>query len=119
MTVNQIYRQDSRGVVDIKVSTTTTGPLGLSTQQAQAEGAGGVYNTEGDILTDEHVAQPAAATHPAACASVPCFRRPYALPHARRGDDEHRPPRVLGDLVRKAPVDDLAEPAETSRADHD
>ena len=55
MTVNQIYRQDFRGVVDIKVSTTTTGPLGLSMEQAQAEGAGVVYDTTGHILTDEHV----------------------------------------------------------------
>jgi len=54
-TVNRIYREDWQGVVDIKVSTKTTGPLGLSTQQAQAEGAGVVYDTRGDILTDEHV----------------------------------------------------------------
>src|SRR4029078_2247946 len=55
MTVNQIYRQDSQGVVDVKVSTTATGPLGLNKGPAQAEGAGVVYDTEGDILTDEHV----------------------------------------------------------------
>ena len=54
-SVNQIYRQDARGVVDIKVSTTTTGPLGLSAEQAEDEGAGVVYDTHGDILTDEHV----------------------------------------------------------------
>ncbi len=61
MTVNQIYRQDSPGVVDILVtqqSGSGTGPLGFggggqSTQQG--EGAGVVYDTKGDILTDEHV----------------------------------------------------------------
>jgi len=39
-------------VVDVKVSTTATGPLGLNKEPAQAEGAGVVYDTEGDILTD-------------------------------------------------------------------
>jgi len=55
MTVNQIYHQDWQGVVDIKVTTSTTGPLGLTTQEEEAEGAGVVYNAKGDILTDEHV----------------------------------------------------------------
>jgi len=55
LTVNQIYRRDSSGVVDIKVSTTTTGLLGLSTEEEEAEGAGVVYDAAGDILTDEHV----------------------------------------------------------------
>jgi putative serine protease PepD len=54
-TVNEIYRENAQGVVDIKVSTTTTGALGLSTQQTEAEGAGVVFDRYGDILTDEHV----------------------------------------------------------------
>jgi putative serine protease PepD len=46
MTVNQIYREQASGVVDIKVSTTP---------RSEAEGAGVVYDTQGDILTDQHV----------------------------------------------------------------
>jgi len=38
MTVNQIYRRDAAGVVNIKVSTTAHGPLGFSAQE-QAEEA--------------------------------------------------------------------------------
>src|SRR5262245_49806427 len=55
MTVNQIYHQNGRSVVDVRVSTTTSGLLGLTTQREHAEGAGVVYDTRGDILTDEHV----------------------------------------------------------------
>jgi putative serine protease PepD len=59
MTINQIYRADSPGVVDITVvSEQNTGVnlLGQSTQQqSEGEGAGVVYDKNGDILTDEHV----------------------------------------------------------------
>jgi putative serine protease PepD len=54
LTVNQIYRQASPGVVDITVTETTNNGL-LGQQQAKGEGAGVVYDTSGDILTDEHV----------------------------------------------------------------
>ena len=56
MSINQIYRQDGPGVVDITVTATTSsgGFLGGS-QQTQGEGAGVVYDKNGDILTDEHV----------------------------------------------------------------
>jgi putative serine protease PepD len=56
MTVNQIYRQASPGVVDILVSDQSQGfsPFGGG-QQSGGEGAGVVYDTKGDILTDEHV----------------------------------------------------------------
>ena len=54
LTIGQIYRRDGSGVVDIEVAATSTGPLGI-TQRTVAEGAGVVYDTEGDILTDEHV----------------------------------------------------------------
>jgi len=60
-TINQIYRQDSPGVVDIVVTQQSGGPGfgfgfgGGGTQQSQGEGAGVVYDTKGDILTDEHV----------------------------------------------------------------
>jgi len=56
LSVNQIYRQDAPGVVDITVtSTTNSGGLFGSSQQTQGEGAGVVYDNKGDILTDEHV----------------------------------------------------------------
>jgi putative serine protease PepD len=54
LTIDQIYRRDGPGVVDIKVAATATGPLGI-TPETEAEGAGVVYDTDGDILTDEHV----------------------------------------------------------------
>jgi putative serine protease PepD len=56
LSINQIYRQDGPGVVDITVtSTTNSGGFFGGTQQTQGEGAGVVYDTKGDILTDEHV----------------------------------------------------------------
>jgi putative serine protease PepD len=58
MTVNQIYRTASPGVVDIKVTSASSGgfgPFGGGGQQTQGEGAGVVYDTKGNILTDEHV----------------------------------------------------------------
>jgi putative serine protease PepD len=62
LTINQIYRKVSPGVVDIQV-TQNVGGGGFSfpgfggQQQTQGEGAGVVYDTKGDILTDEHVVQ--------------------------------------------------------------
>ena len=58
LTVNQIYRATGPGVVDIVVTSQASGGLGLfggggGTQQG--EGAGVVYDTKGDILTDQHV----------------------------------------------------------------
>ncbi len=60
MTINQIYRADSPGVVDILVTSQSQNPSvfgggGGGTQQTQGEGAGVVYDSKGDILTDEHV----------------------------------------------------------------
>jgi putative serine protease PepD len=56
LSVNQIYRSASPGVVDIVVSEQNQGigPFG-GTQQSGGEGAGVVYDTKGNILTDEHV----------------------------------------------------------------
>jgi putative serine protease PepD len=57
-SINQIYRNDSPGVVDITTSSTqnTGGIFGFGqSQQTQGEGAGVVYDTKGDIITDEHV----------------------------------------------------------------
>jgi putative serine protease PepD len=61
LTINQIYRAASPGVVDITVSETASsgsgffGGGGSGGQQETGEGAGVVYDTKGDILTDEHV----------------------------------------------------------------
>ncbi|MGI8711903.1 MAG: S1C family serine protease [Solirubrobacteraceae bacterium] len=64
MSINQIYKSASPGVVDIIVTTSSSNPsLGLfggsgsgsGAQKSEAEGAGVVYDTKGDILTDQHV----------------------------------------------------------------
>ncbi len=59
MSINQIYRADSAGVVDIlvqsKSSSGTGGLFGGGSQEEEGEGAGVVYNSQGYILTDEHV----------------------------------------------------------------
>jgi putative serine protease PepD len=55
-SVGQIYKTDSPGVVDITVTENSpSGSFFGGTQQTQGEGAGVVYDTKGDILTDEHV----------------------------------------------------------------
>lgn len=57
LTINQIYHSASPGVVDINVTSTSPNPFGFfgGSQQSQGEGAGVVYDSKGDILTDEHV----------------------------------------------------------------
>jgi putative serine protease PepD len=61
MTINQIYRAASPGVVDILVTSQSQNPSqgffggGGGSQTQQGEGAGVVYNKQGYILTDEHV----------------------------------------------------------------
>jgi putative serine protease PepD len=63
MTINQIYKGASPGVVDILVTAQSQSPgFGFfggggsgGTQKTEGEGAGVVYNDKGDILTDEHV----------------------------------------------------------------
>jgi putative serine protease PepD len=59
LSVNQIYRQTSPGVVDITVTSKSSGGasglFGGGGQETQGEGAGVVYDKQGDILTDEHV----------------------------------------------------------------
>jgi putative serine protease PepD len=55
-TINQIYHQAGPGVVDIQVTANTnSGGFFGGSEQTQGEGAGVVYDTKGDILTDEHV----------------------------------------------------------------
>jgi putative serine protease PepD len=61
MTINQIYKSASPGVVDILVTSQSQSPsLNFfggqgQTQKQEGEGAGVVYNSQGYILTDEHV----------------------------------------------------------------
>ncbi len=58
MTINQIYRTASPGVVDITVTSrqsSNSNLFGGGSQQTEGEGAGVVYDKQGDIVTDEHV----------------------------------------------------------------
>ncbi len=56
LTINQIYREASPGVVDILVTMNNGQSFPFApTQQSGGEGAGVVYDAKGDILTDEHV----------------------------------------------------------------
>ena len=61
LTVNQIYKQDGPGVVDIRVNATSNSTgggffgFGGGQQQTLAEGSGFVLNKNGDIVTAEHV----------------------------------------------------------------
>jgi putative serine protease PepD len=61
MSINQIYKSVSPGVVDIVVTSRSQSPGfgffggGGGGQETEGEGAGVVYDTKGDILTDEHV----------------------------------------------------------------
>jgi putative serine protease PepD len=61
MSINQIYKSASPGVVDILVTSQTQSPSlgffggGGGSQTQEGEGAGVVYNSSGYILTDEHV----------------------------------------------------------------
>jgi putative serine protease PepD len=55
-SINQIYRQDAPGVVDITVTAqASSGGFFGGSEQTQGEGAGVVYDKKGNILTDEHV----------------------------------------------------------------
>jgi len=59
MSVNDIYKQDSPGVVDIDVTSvsqgTNNGFFSTGPTTSEDEGAGVVYDMKGDIVTDEHV----------------------------------------------------------------
>jgi S1-C subfamily serine protease len=55
LTVNQIYKQDAPGVVDILVQSTSNSNSLFGSQQTEGEGAGVVLNKQGDIVTDQHV----------------------------------------------------------------
>jgi putative serine protease PepD len=55
LSVNEIYKRDAPGVVEITVTQSSGGGFfgGGGTQEAQ--GSGFVYDTQGDIVTDQHV----------------------------------------------------------------
>jgi putative serine protease PepD len=58
LSLPQIYKDATPGVVDITVNTTTTvdnGFFGPTQQQGQAEGSGFVYDSSGHIVTNAHV----------------------------------------------------------------
>jgi putative serine protease PepD len=53
LTPGQIYRQTYQGVVEITVSSPQQTPMG--NQEAQAQGSGFVIDSDGHIVTNEHV----------------------------------------------------------------
>ena len=58
MSVNDIYRQAYKGVVEITVKSQTSSPsspFGGGSQTQQAQGSGFVYDSKGDIVTNQHV----------------------------------------------------------------
>ena len=54
LSINAIYRGAYRGVVEIIVSSEGSSPLGGS-QTQEAQGSGFVYDSNGDIVTNQHV----------------------------------------------------------------
>ncbi len=58
LTANQIYDADQAGVVEITVTTkgsASANPFGPSSGASQAQGSGFVLDTDGHIVTNEHV----------------------------------------------------------------
>jgi putative serine protease PepD len=58
-SINQIYKKDSPGVVDITTASvqqgSSNGFFSQPSQETESEGAGVVFDKQGDIVTDEHV----------------------------------------------------------------
>jgi putative serine protease PepD len=54
LSVNSIYKRTNRGVVEVKVDSQTSDGFGGTRQQA-AEGSGFVYDTNGHVITNQHV----------------------------------------------------------------
>jgi len=54
LTVNAIYQHTYQGVVEITVSSTSQSFFG-GTETSEAQGSGFVYDSQGDIVTNEHV----------------------------------------------------------------
>jgi putative serine protease PepD len=55
LSVNEIYQRAYKGEVDIKLTTSATNSAFGGTETGSAEGSGIVYDTNGDIVTNEHV----------------------------------------------------------------
>jgi putative serine protease PepD len=57
LTISEIYKLADPGVVDITTTSNqnTQGVFGFGQQQTQGEGAGFVFDSKGNIVTDEHV----------------------------------------------------------------
>jgi putative serine protease PepD len=54
LSVNAIYKRTYRGVVEVKVNSQSTDPFG-GTRRQSAEGSGFVYDTNGHVITNQHV----------------------------------------------------------------
>jgi putative serine protease PepD len=54
LTIGEIYRRSYKGVVEITVTSSSTNPFGEGETQ-QAQGSGFVYDSEGHVVTNEHV----------------------------------------------------------------
>jgi putative serine protease PepD len=54
LSIGEIYRRSYKGVVEITVTSSSTNPFGEGESQ-RAQGSGFVYDSEGHIVTNEHV----------------------------------------------------------------
>ena len=62
LSVGEIYKRAYEGVVEITVSTTSSDQFGFGgSQTQQAQGSGWVHDTNGDIITNQHVVDGATA----------------------------------------------------------
>jgi putative serine protease PepD len=54
LSIGEIYKRSNKGVVEITV-TTSAGSSAFGGPQSRAQGSGFVYDTKGDIVTNQHV----------------------------------------------------------------
>jgi putative serine protease PepD len=57
LTVGEIYRRSFKSVVEITVASNAPPGIEGEGQQAQAQGSGFVYDTDGHVVTNEHVVE--------------------------------------------------------------